>query len=320
MNMIIQMVFGSHLYGTDFPESDRDYAGVFLPTLGELILQRAKKNTKTTTRPEGVDKNRPGDTEYNSFSLHEFIKLACEGQTIALDMLHAPEEYWTILDKHPLGNPRETYPIWAKIVGERHRFYTRSLHAFVGYARRQAAKYGIKGSRLSDLQEVTKYLMQLPHHESSRIGVRDIWSKLPKLEHTSFEEVEIPSRDGSQHFYVVLGRRFQNTVTVEYMRDVLWKIETEYGERARKAKESEGVDWKAISHAMRAATQCFELLKHKTITFPRPDAAYLKAIKGGKLEYLTVAAHLENTMEDLERLQVKSDLLVRGWARRTLWG
>ena len=41
-NFIIKSVFGSHLYGTDTPESDRDYKGIFIPSMEDCVLNQIK--------------------------------------------------------------------------------------------------------------------------------------------------------------------------------------------------------------------------------------------------------------------------------------
>lgn len=76
------------------------------------------------------------DVDVEIYSLHYFIHLACQGETVALDMLHAPDEMIEV-----------SSPLWEEIVKLRDRFYTKNLRAFIGYARRQAAKYGINGTR-----------------------------------------------------------------------------------------------------------------------------------------------------------------------------
>lgn len=38
MNKILEMKFGSHLYGTNTPNSDLDYKAIYLPTAREIIL------------------------------------------------------------------------------------------------------------------------------------------------------------------------------------------------------------------------------------------------------------------------------------------
>ncbi len=82
--------------------------------------------------------------------------------------------------------------------------------------------------------------------------------------------------------------------------DVYAKVYENYGHRARAAMNNEGIDWKAVSHAVRVAGQALELLSTGHITFPRPDAEYLLAVKRGELDYQEVAAVLEGLVEDVE--------------------
>lgn len=148
MGIIVKMIFGSHLYGMDTPASDKDYKGVFMPTKEQIFLGNIPKSYNETTK-HGNEKNTSEDIDTEIYSLHYFIKLACEGQTVALDMLHAPKNM--IL---------ETSYIWKEIVESREKFYTKNLRAFVSYARKQASKYGIKGSRLSTVKNVLEILKE----------------------------------------------------------------------------------------------------------------------------------------------------------------
>ena len=43
MDLIVEMRFGSHLYGTDTATSDLDLKGVYLPSAREILLQRARR-------------------------------------------------------------------------------------------------------------------------------------------------------------------------------------------------------------------------------------------------------------------------------------
>ena len=49
---IVNMRFGSHLYGLNTPNSDVDYKGIFMPTLEELLLGTYPKTIVTSTGPE----------------------------------------------------------------------------------------------------------------------------------------------------------------------------------------------------------------------------------------------------------------------------
>ncbi len=287
--IIVKMKFGSHLYGTDTPESDTDIKGIFLPSKRQIYLGQIPKSYNMSTGGE-TSKNTKKDIDTEIFSLHYFIKLACEGQTIAMDMLHAPETM--IL---------EGSEIWDELITNREKFYTKKLTAFIGYARKQAAKYGIKGSRLSETKQVLDLLNEWPDENK----IAEIWNLLPVGEHLFFLEKD---KNGIDQ-YQVCGRTIQKTVTIKYAKSIVKKFYDNYGARAMLASENKNIDWKAISHAIRAATQIKELLIKNTITLPLPNADFIKMIKLGKFDYLTVVAPiLEKSMSDIEILSKKSTL------------
>lgn len=286
MRKIVYMKFGSHLYGTDTPVSDIDYKGVYMPTKRELLLCRFKPSINSSTGNDS-EKNKAGDIDDEIFSLHQFIKLACEGQTVAMDMIHAPD--------HML---RVSSDVWSKIVANKDKLYTKNLNAFVGYCRKQAAKYGIKGSRLSDARSVHSFLSKL----IGTTKMRDVWDELPTGEHIHF----LPPNDKDTNncrIYQVCGKKFLETVKVEKVIESLDVFINEFGHRAKLAEQNQGIDWKAVSHAMRAAYQLEQIYTEGNIVFPLRNAQYIKDVKLGKLDYLTqVAPKLEELMENTERL------------------
>lgn len=287
---IVKMFFGSHLYGTDTPESDTDYKGIFLPSKSDILLNRVPKSINTMTKKDNNSKNTNQDVDIEIYSLQYFIKLACEGQTVALDMLHAPDNM--IIDSHP---------IWDDIVSHRSRFYTSNLSAFVGYARKQAAKYGIKGSRLN----AAKLIVDLLASKKSESKLSDIWDELPEGEHLYFID---PNPNGIAQ-YQVCGKILQATQKIGYTLSIINGFYEAYGKRAVKAAKNEGIDWKAVSHAVRAAIQVKEILTDNTITFPLKDAETVLKIKQGKMDYTTEAAPLlESLMDEVEILSAKSRL------------
>jgi hypothetical protein len=82
-----------------------------------------------------------------------------------------------------------------------------------------------------------------------------------------------------------------------------------YGERAKLAANNENIDWKAVSHALRAAYQVRQILIEGTIIFPLREAAYLRQVKEGKFDFQNeVSPMFENLMTVVEELSLKSDL------------
>jgi hypothetical protein len=289
-HVVVEMVFGSHLYGTDTPESDRDYKGVYLPTKKEVLLSRTPKNiSDSSKRSDG--KNTHYDVDREWYSLQYFVDLGRVGETAVLDMLHAPDDMLI-----------QTSPIWDEIVRHKDKFYTRSLKALVGYAKRQAAKYGIKGSRVSDIERVLGVLNSV---DSLDTRLCDIWDYLPEGEHIHI----LPSEDERFQFFQVAGRKYLERMKVKDVKESVATMYAAYGNRARDAALNKNVDWKALSHAIRAAMEVIEILEDQTITFPLKEAEYVKEVKGGRLDYIKeVAPRLESLIEKCERLAAESTL------------
>lgn len=287
---IVKMKFGSHLYGTATPDSDTDYKGIFLPTVRDVLLNRVPKSHNHTTKCDNAEKNCCDDVDTEMYSLHYFIQLALEGQTVALDMLHATQKHLV-----------ETSPLWNQIVTLRQNFYTKNLKAFIGYARRQASKYGIKGSRLNAADQIIALLKKA----NSSSTLYELWDLLPVEDHLYF----VDNNPNGIPQYQVCGKTMQATQKVGYTLAILEKFKTDYGARARQAANNEGIDWKAISHAVRAAMQVKELLIDNTITFPLKEAALLRNIKQGQMDYTSqVVPLLEGLMDEVEALSEKSNL------------
>lgn len=282
--VVVEMVFGSHLYGTDTPESDQDFKGVILPTKREVLLGKIPNTLASSTGDDKI-KNVKGDVDRDWYSLHYFIKLCCAGETVALDMLHAP----VLL---------QSSDIWQRLISNRELFYTKSLKALLGYLMKQSARYGQKGSRINAMQLVLDAL-------KGQHGMRlmDIWDSLPTGEHIHKLD------DEPYSFYRVVGRKFVERMKVEEVHKIVAEIYEKYGLRAREAAENKNIDWKALSHAARAAMEIIEIFKYGTIIFPMKEADLLKDIKAGKLDYPNVVAPmLDDLIDECNRLSEASDL------------
>ena len=289
MKIIVKMKFGAHLYGTATPDSDLDYKGIFLPTREELLLGRVPGSRNYSTG-KNESRNTKNDIDVEIYSLHYFIKLACDGQTVAMDMLHAPEN--RILQKSG---------IWDEIIENRQKFYTKNLKSFIDYARRQASKYGIKGSRINAARAVLAVLKK----EDPSKKMREIWDQLPRIEHC----YDVAPDPNGLRQYQVCGKSFQESATIGYVIPILEKFYNDYGRRAKLAAANKNIDWKAVSHAIRAAYQTREILTENTIAFPLEEADYLRKVKQGELDYLfEVGPKLEALMEEVEHLAATSNL------------
>jgi hypothetical protein len=289
MDLIVKMKFGSHLYGTNTKNSDVDYKGVFLPSKPEILLNSIPKCRNFSTNND-LKKNSPDDIDEEIYSLHYFLKLACDGQTVAMDMLHAPDEMLL-----------QSSDIWRNIVKQRNRFYTKNLNSFINYARRQASKYGIKGSRLNAASQVLSFLRS--NNPDGKL--RDVWDQLPRNDYCHDFGID----PNGMRQYQVCGKTFQESSSIGYVLPIISKFYDDYGHRAKLAAENKNIDWKAISHALRAAIQTKEILLEGTINYPLKDAPFLLKVKSGHLDYANeVAPQLESLMDEVQKLVNESDL------------
>lgn len=297
---VVNMMFGSHLYGLDTPNSDIDYKGIYLPTLKELLLGDYPGTYKHSTGGQH-EKNAAGDIDTEVVSLPKFLNEAINGETYAIDMLHCNE-------------PISTSPLWEVIVCNRTRFYSKSMKAYLGYVKKQAAKYGLKGTRLACIRESIRSLEHVPL--MARLG--DVKDQLYYGEYAKWVEKQPKKETGQvQYFYEVNMKMYQSTNTVAYVLNELHKVWDSYGQRAKAAELNEGVDWKALSHALRAGYQARDIYTDGDFQYPLKETDFIKAVKLGHCDYKTeVAPALEALVDEVNVLADKSgfpDKVDRKW-------
>ena len=293
---LIRIQHGSHLYGTSTPESDRDYKSVFLPAGRDIILQRVPKVIDRGTGSKHL-KNTKDDIDDQSFALQKFLDMLTSGDTVATEILFAA----------PHSAILEQADEWSIIWENRHLFLNKQCKGFVGYCQRQAAKYGIKGSRMAACKDIVALLETLDPAKRLEYYAPVLEEFCATHEFSMITPVQQASGIATPHLDVV-DRKVPYTNSVKAALDIYSKVFQNYGERTRAAMDNEGIDWKAVSHAVRVARQAKELLEMQWITFPRPDAEELLAIKQGKLDYNKVAPMLEALVEEVDAASKASTL------------
>ena len=308
MNTLVRMLFGSHVYGCNTPTSDTDYKGVFIPNMDDVLLGRQPKTSVVKSTGEQNSKNTAEDVDDEMFTLHGFLRMVAEGQVVALDMLFTPDEF--IIEQIPLWKDLQ---IFAK-----ENLLSKNTTAYIGYCRKQAAKYGIKGSRVADVRALLDLLSTF---EDKSAKLFEHYETIEKFcvdkEFTQIITNEVETRNigggGTKNIFAdklleCCQRKAPMTIKVKDAIEIYQKVFDNYGARAKMAEENEGVDWKAMHHALRCCYEAVELLDTGRITFPLKNKDYLLEVKQGKLEYPVVAEHLENMMEEVERAKERSQL------------
>ena len=293
MNKIVEMPYGSHLYGTNTLNSDLDYKGVFLVDLEDVLINNVPKNYKKTTGNNN-SKNTNEDIDIEFYSLHYFLQLGYKGETCFIDMVHCPESM--------LINNSD---IWQFIRKNRSLFYTKNLKSLVGYCRCQAAKYGVRGSRLNDAKRVIDFLLSVSPRAKY---LEDVWGDLPEGEHIKKIIIENVAEGVNPKAYDVCGRKFMFRTPIYMALDSIQHFHDNYGHRARMAAENKGIDWKAISHAFRAVYQLREILSTGDLIYPLQEQDFLTKVKLGQFHYKNdgIAEQLDKQLDLVNELSNKS--------------
>lgn len=287
MKILFNTQFGSAIYGTSTPMSDKDYKGLFMAEPRDIIMGHNVHSVVKSTG-KNFSRNTKDDVDTELKELRRFIQDALIGQTYAVDMLYAPRNLW-----------EATSSEWEFIVANRSKFLSKNASSFIGYCNTQASKYGLKGTRLGAVLDVLGKLKEFD--PGSKLGDN------PKLKTNEYVKYVIHKHKAStgikdEEMLEVLGKLYGNTVLVKNVLESLSIFEQRYGERAKIAMSNEGIDFKAISHAYRCCYELQDLALRGEVTFPMVQAPKLIEIKTGRVSYPKVIqdelpALMEETLE-----------------------
>ena len=287
MDLIVEIRFGAHLYGTDTPDSDLDLKGVYLPEPRDILLQRVKSSVTLTPAKARGEKITVGDVDREAYSLQRYSDFSAKAR-------RWPSTCCSRRRRDDHAAP----PAVAPDPGAGEAACPRRLPAFVRYCQQQANKYGIKGSRVATARQAMASLSAAEAttrnagRSSSSFGLA---GELACLEHVAFADVsmpggrfDLPSRDlrPQRPFHRLAQDRARNCQ----------RIVEEFGQRALQAERNEGVDWKALSHAVRVGREAHRALRDRPHHVSPALADHIRRIKGGEIAYETVANEIEDLL------------------------
>jgi predicted nucleotidyltransferase len=284
------------LFGTNTETSDKDYKGVFLPEASDILLGKFNQVIHDHTNNSG-NKNTKDDIDIEFYSLDKFLTMLYQGQTVALELLYTPKDM--ILEAHP---------IWYEIQADYKAFQNKRVDSFLGYAKQQAHKYGIRGSRLNAVERSLEIFNQYQWNQLLGEVSDEHFKELDSLEHIEWINKEFMGN--KKELLSICGKKFELNTMLKYVKDPLARYYSEYGERSKLAKQNEGVDWKALSHAVRVSMQAISLLDTGRIELPMSgeNIVLLKEIKAGKLSFERVSNIVETHLDKVLEAQSRSSL------------
>ena len=148
-NKILVIKTGSHLYGTNTPESDEDYVGVFIPDKEYVMgMKRVDEVDFSVVSKKDDGKNDKDAVDYKLYSLQKFMRLASENNPNILEMLFVNQE--NIISINDFGQ---------RFLDNSSLFVHKGLkHKFTGYATSQKHKMVMRSGNYNELKYVYKFL------------------------------------------------------------------------------------------------------------------------------------------------------------------
>jgi len=273
-NLIMATLAGSHLYGTNRPDSDIDIRGVcFSPKetlLGlsgfEQYQPKGSAAIKYSTKQFGVESD-----DVTVYALNKFFALCLNTNPNIIELLFAPA------DKMKFVN----YTIWQRIKNQRHLFLsTKIVHTFAGYA----------FSQLKRIERHKDWLDNPPSEpDPTQYGLYSDDKGAQKWENQAQADV-----------YRKLHKRWKDYQA--------WR-KTRNPARA-KLEQKHGYDSKHAAHLYRLSLEAQELLTTGNLTLPLKSEyrqVYLDVLNG-QVDYDDVVAKAHSLKEELQALEANSPL------------
>lgn len=284
--------FGSDLYGTRVEGiSDTDVRGIYLPmtapaNLEEACMQRAVHSTTSTQDT----KNVPSDEDIDLYPLERWLcQMLPLGNTGALDLLFAH------------GNAACTLYCHKGMES----VFTRALSFLnlsngtgcLAYCQGQGKSYGMAGTRLGVLWRVLRLLEDRPGWQRLEEVSEEIVQTIATRQYCKLAE---------DKGLVLAEQWHMGRTKIEEVVARLRKTLQPHMERILEARENRGIDWKALSHAVRAIRQQEELLRTGTLHYPLACREELLRIKQGQCTFAEVEELISTGLARLEEERKQS--------------
>lgn len=286
--ILSQIITGSNLYGTNRPDSDIDYTGVFMPSRRDLItLQNCPTEYTENVKLSTSARNTVGDIDCKFYSIKSFLRLVTEGQPGTLEMLFAPPSHLVQTSKE-----------WKIIQDNQDLFISqKGISPFIGFAIAQAHKASIKGDNLNALRAILAWGNGLTQAQYNMPLATYIYAEDQTpvaLEVAVGSKVYLPGvtdypfgLERNDHGFITLrvaGRQFDPGAKAKVFLNSISDLAAKYGTRSKAAAEA-GYDFKSLMHAYRLLLEAEEFLKTGHITLPRPpgEAEMLRIIRSGEM-------------------------------------
>lgn len=288
-NKILEVVTGSYLYGTNLPESDKDYVGVFLPDVEYVLgFKRCEEVDFSIIDKNAQGKNTKNALDRKLYEFRKFIKLAMECNPNVIEILFTNPE--NIVFFNSIGESLLNLATKFPFKGCKERF--------LGYAFSQKHKMIIKKDNYFDLISALDYLNRF---NDDKYLVELTLDKCPPFIKTSHDEAH------NCKFVCIGDLNILPSKTLGSAKRMIQERIDKAGNREELLLKY-GFDTKFASHLIRLMVEGVSLLKDGYLTFPLKEAPMILDIKLGKWTIAKILDYSNELEKEIESLAETSKL------------
>jgi hypothetical protein len=322
---ILIVMRGSQVYGTNLPNSDTDYCGIYIQSLSDILGNRYKEQISD-------DKN---DTVF--YEVSRFLELLEQNNPNILEIVNTPDEFIMYKD-----------PIFDLILDKKDQFLTKKCsNTFGGYGVQQISKAKGQNKKVNweNDRMVRKSILDFCYildGEKSK-PFRE-YVELNKLDISKIGAVNIPNAqncfalyydsDSNKGYFGVVGDEEKSNqlrlssipkgetpfCTIVYNSDSYtqhckdYKSYTEWLENRNESRwvdveeHNQKIDGKNMMHCVRLLRMAKEISEGLGVIVERPDAEYLLSIRKGKVNLETIIEESELMIKSIRKLFDNSNL------------
>jgi predicted nucleotidyltransferase len=281
-NKILEIRVGSHLFGTDTPDSDLDLVGIFMPC-EEMVygFQKCEEVDLSYVDKDDTGRNTKDAVDFKMQEYRKFVRLAIQNNPNILHHLFVNKKNIRYIDN------------WgANLLDHRFLFpHKGAHHRFVKYADSQRHKMVIKPQNYADLENGLGFLELF---DSNRV-MADVITEQNKLsENGAF-------KDPGKGKHVKCGDlNFERGVFVKKAKKMI-KHRLDNATSRHVLFTKFGYDVKFASNLIQLLKEGIELMETGQIQFPLAYAGEILDIKKGKHSVEGILEWADGLVEDARK-------------------
>lgn len=294
---ILKIKSGSHLYGTNTENSDRDYLGIILNSKEELLgLQSCEELTENIVSKSNNGRNNKDAVDCKYYELRKFCRLAMNGNPTVLEVLFVNKENIVEITKEG-----------EELLKLRQEFVSKRIYnSFMGYAFAQKKKAFDKSENIKCVEGLYKGLNMY----SSAILVmtfNDFRQKDPAAFTFIKDYVKIYKNERNDEMFKCGDLIFPINILIKKLKESL-KQRLDKASWRKDGMLQYGCDYKFMSHNLRLLMEGIELMNTKNLILPLSYRDIILKIKTGNMNNQDIVDLMDTYETELHKYKNNNNL------------